>query len=972
MIGADGTVMGMYNPAFEKTKRKVAERRMITLREIGERSSSAHNMEEFWAQALEALSGNEYDIPFVLLYSMDEGFKNDEDLKSGKRCSSKMCTLMGALGIPQDHPIAPARIDMGDGTSGGLGPIFKRIMKSNSPALIQVGSDIPAEMLQDIEWRGFGDPCRDVVVCPISPTTGGQAAQPIRGEAVPGFLVMGVNPRRPYDEDYSLFSQLVSRQMATSLASVMLLEEEIRRGQHAARLAAIDRMELSEQLAARTQEAIESETKFTRMAHLSPAGLFIADSDGHVTYCNDAWSEITKVQRDEDKTYRWIDSVNEEDQPQLKKLWSKIVEHAQPVTAELRFKQPPERKGEEPAEDTWVLFSASPEKNDDGTLKSVFGSITNISSQKWAETFQKRKMEEAMELKRQQENFIDITSHEMRNPLSAILQCADEITVLLSEKSNDGSEGVEVGEGAGSDVIANCIDAAQTISLCAMHQKRIVDDILTFSKLDSAMLVVTPVDVQPITVVQKALKMFEGELQTADIQLQFQIEDSFRQLQIDWVRLDPSRVLQVLINLTTNAIKFTSTQQKRTIKVTVGAMLEKPSTLPCSQVKYFPLRSKRKDLTAGPEWGEGEVVYVRFAVKDTGRGLNAEEMKLLFVRFSQLSPRTHVQYGGSGLGLFISRELTELQGGEIGVASEAGKGSTFAFYVKARRSMAPADPMEQITPSFARTGYDDRHRLKKILSKETVDLPLEKVAGNLIDIAKQKTREDMVNEGLVRSTPLTSPAIDDDAKKFVTPPAPPTSSTTVTTSPSFPFLKPATSTLDSIATSSISTSAANPAQTPAPTSTLKPTPTPTPTPTPNTTSATPKVLICEDNTVNQQVLKKQLERKGCTVYVSNHGGEAIDFLRACRYWRDARCASHGDGCGGCDELKHVSVVLMDLEMPVMDGLTCVREIRRLQRDGWLTRPIPVIAVTANARGEQVRMALEAGMVCFFSLVFFFF
>lgn len=103
-----------------------------------------------------------------------------------------------------------------------------------------------------------------------------------------------------------------------------------------------------------------------------------------------------------------------------------------------------------------------------------------------------------------------------------------------------------------------------------------------------------------------------------------------------------------------------------------------------------------EDLTLAPEWGTGEHVYLYFAVQDTGRGLDEDEKTRLFHRFSQASPRTHVsivilnlkthpdglpltlekvQYGGSGLGLFISRELTELQGGEIGVASVAGVGS---------------------------------------------------------------------------------------------------------------------------------------------------------------------------------------------------------------------------------------------------------------------------------------------------------
>jgi len=443
---------------------------------------------------------------------------------------------------------------------------------------------------------------------------------------------MGVNPRRPYDDDYSLFVQLLSRQLATSLASVVLFEEEIRRGQKAAKLAAMDRYELSEQLAARTQEAKDSETRFTRMAEFSPAGLFIADSDGHINYCNDTWYEITRVPRDSNSTDRWMDAVKEDDQMLVKSLWNDLIEHTKPITAEFRFKALWEDSNGNRT-DTWVLFSAYPELSEQGTLKSVFGSITNISQQKWAEDFQKRKRQEAVELKRQQENFIDITSHEMRNPLSAILQCADEISSSLIDFRASNSSTIDL------ELVNSNIDAAQTIALCAQHQKRIVDDVLTLSKLDSAMLLVTPVDVQPLTVVQRALKMFEGELQTSDIQMKLVVDESFRSLGIDWVRIDPSRVLQVLINLTTNAIKFTSTQTKRTITVTIGASSTKPSASDKRLVEYFPSRAKRLDMTQGPDWGTGEEVYLHFAVRDTGRGLNDEEKKLLFLRFSQASPR---------------------------------------------------------------------------------------------------------------------------------------------------------------------------------------------------------------------------------------------------------------------------------------------------------------------------------------------
>lgn len=417
---------------------------------------------------------------------------------------------------------------------------------------------------------------------------------------------------------------------------MVLFEEEIRRGQRAAKLAALDRYELSEQLAARTQEARDSETKFTRMAELAPVGMFIANSHGRITYCNDSWYEISRVPKESNSTDQWIEFVLDEDKKLVKQVWHDLVFKTKLANAEFRFKAPwLDRNGV--LGETWVLLSAYPEKNDQGALKSIFGSITNISQQKWVEGLQKRKMEEAVELKRQQENFIDITSHEMRNPLSAILQCSDEIISSLSEARSRQPSGLSTA------VFDDNIDAAQTIALCAQHQKRIVDDVLTLSKLDSALLMVTPVDVQPMTVVQRALKMFEGELQTADILMKFVVDRSFKDLNVDWVRFDPSRVLQVLINLTTNAIKFTTTESKRTITVTIAASLQKPSSDANNVVSYFPSREKRVDIFKSPDWGDGEDIYIHFAVEDTGRGLSDEEKKLLFQRFSQASPRTHVQ-----------------------------------------------------------------------------------------------------------------------------------------------------------------------------------------------------------------------------------------------------------------------------------------------------------------------------------------
>lgn len=103
--------------------------------------------------------------------------------------------------------------------------------------------------------------------------------------------------------------------------------------------------------------------------------------------------------------------------------------------------------------------------------------------------------------------------------------------------------------------------------------------------------------------------------------------------------------------------------------------------------------------------------------------------------------------------------------------------------------------------------------------------------------------------------------------------------------------------------------------------------------------------------VNQKVLRRQLENHGITTFVANHGGEALDMIKHSRYWK-------GHGPDAVD----LGVVLMDKEMPVMDGLQCTSEIRQFEKQGLLKGHVPIIAVTANARSEQIAALLDAGMV----------
>lgn len=323
--------------------------------------------------------------------------------------------------------------------------------------------------------------------------------------------------------------------------------------------------------------------------------------------------------------------------------------------------------------------------------------------------------------------------------------------------------------------------------------------------------------------------------------------------------------------MTTNAIKFTTTEETRTIEVILSASSVRPSTSKNPCVSYFPMRSKRIDQTLGPDWGDGDELFLEFAVRDTGRGLTPEEKKVLFQRFSQASPRTHVQYGGSGLGLFISRELTELQGGEIGVSSEAGKGSTFAFYVKCRRSHKPTEVIDSI-PAVSLT-----RKVSNAKEKGRASAP------KIKDFAALSEKHPAIEKIKPKKTNINVLIVEDNLGDYIL------------------------------------------------------------------FSPCPESLLIF--LVNQKVLQRQLQNHGFTTQVANHGGEALDRLKTSTYWKDAP-----------PDATQINVVLMDKEMPVMDGLQCTNKIRELESKGLLKTHVPIIAVTANARSEQIATLLGAGMV----------
>lgn len=676
---------------------------------------------------------------------------------------------------------------------------------------------------------------------------------------------------------------------------------------------------------------------------------------------NKAYLDLTGMRREDfwANSHQWSSTVIPEDREYVEEQWQRLVQRQSIQPFEFRvnreWSSPVSTDEKDRMEYSWILANAFLKYDEGGEPQRILAWLTDISHQKWSQQLQAQRLEDALETKRQSENFIDMTSHEMRNPLSAILQSADGILTALKFDKSESRRPSQLREPLFLDSEAQeiIIDSAQTVVLCAQHQKRIVDDILTLSKLDSNLLVICPDLVQPVTLIERAIKMYEAELNSANIKLNLSIHQSYDNMDIDRVLLDPSRLLQVLINLLTNAIKFTKDRDKRAISIFLSASQKKPSA-GHNNLVYIPRRLSRPDHTFSQEWGPGEDIFLQITVEDTGKGLTEDEMKLLFHRFSQASPKTYGEYGGSGLGLFISRELTELQGGEIGVASQAGHGSTFAFYIKARRPTLesadnkPSSPMETLrTP------------------------PLRRLSSHKRDQSDSTRRGDFM--------PLTSPSDPSWTYSRVetknVSPAQPVEADPKARYPDLKILivevcKHVCSLNHAICSDLVT-----------------------------------QCNFLQDNLINQKVLAQQLRRAGCTTHIANHGLEALSVLaRSTFYTSDhenfrvktpsqvlnnstppdqtsyipdpdatnpiaplSRSPSlpptHPSSANNdsSSNLFDISVCLMDLEMPVMDGLSCVRRIRAMEAEGLLNRHVPVIAVTANARSEQIAIAMEAGM-----------
>jgi signal transduction histidine kinase/PAS domain-containing protein len=600
------------------------------------------SVDDIFSETLTVLETNPRDIPFAMLYKLEEGL------------SSTTLQLQGHYGLPEGHKLLVASASIQ--SDEGLIPDMRRT--GSEPIYI-----VPDERFEAVTWKGWGEPSTQVAILPI-----------INGLRIFGYLVVGTNPYRPFNDRSRQFFRDLHRLVSGLVSSAVDLESSKRR---------------EEQLEA---DLAFSDLKLRHLISHASVGMCHTSLDGKMLWANDHYYHLAgKNMEEHGVDYAFLDVYIDEDRPKVQEVWEHLLAGVEHISAEFRTKRTwTSPNGEEGPASIQVL--AFPYRDpESGQVKSIMACTTDISRLRWAQDFHARSAAEAREAKRQQEAFIDVVSHEMRNPLSAIVHCADAVMVA-AEECQTGT--------ADADFPLRCIEAlsenlqsAKIIMQCAHHQKRIIDDVLTLSKLDAMLLSITPVIVKPQNLVDSIVSIFEAELKTHSIDCSITADSTFVDLAVEQVHLDSSRVTQVFINLMTNAIKFVKSLDHRQISIRFGACKANPRGL-FPQDMFWATSEQNSDVTNSPDWGSGEEIFLTFAVQDSGIGLQQEDIAKIFGRFQQANVKTHVKYGGSGLGLFISKKLAEKQGGEIGVSSVQGKGSTFGFYVKTRRS-------EQTAPAAA-------------------------------------------------------------------------------------------------------------------------------------------------------------------------------------------------------------------------------------------------------------------------------
>lgn len=552
----------------------------------------------------------------------------------------------------------------------------------------------------------------------------------------------------------------------------------------------------------------------------------------------------------------------------------------------------------------WVLTSKLPLTGEDGCILGTLGVSKDITDLKAVEAELEHARDQALASVRLKSEFLANMSHEIRTPLNAVVGMTG---LLLETDLNDDQR-----------------DFAETIRKSADSLLGIINDILDFSKIEAGKLSIEHIVFDLHETIENTVELLGEAARKKQIELLCWIHEGVPRM----VNGDPGRIRQVLVNLVGNAVKFTSEGE---VVIEIGAQ---------------PAKKAQAEVS--------------FQVRDTGIGIPPEARARLFQPFSQADGSTTRKFGGTGLGLAISRQLIELMGGQIGVESSVGAGSTFWFKIRLDNLDATVQPPPTKPTVEALEGkrvliVDDNETNRKILRHQIGGWGMETHEASTSEGALHSLR---VLNGMGKSVnavilDFQMPSMDgfqlaDAIGKLALqmPPSLLLLSSSCLVSPrqaaehgiQTVLTKPVKKLrLHEALAQALGKSAPTPAgrlrdsawtALKAADAVFKPSKT--------------RVLVAEDNAVNQKVALMQLSKLGYKADAVASGKEVVEAVARLPY----------------------DIILMDCQMPDMDGYEATRQIRAMEAlhiDPRHPRGIYIIALTASAFAEDRKKCLEVGM-----------
>ncbi|EFJ35564.1 hypothetical protein SELMODRAFT_451444 [Selaginella moellendorffii] len=583
----------------------------------------------------------------------------------------------------------------------------------------------------------------------------------------------------------------------------------------------------------------------------------------------------------------------------------------------------------------WFRLRGQALWDEQGNPLRMAGSLSDITERiRWEEE-QERLIANLAEARDKAESaakarseFLAVMSHEIRTPLNGVIGMA---SVLLDTDPTPDQE--------------ECLETIRTSGECLLS---IINDILDFSKIDAGKLTIAPVPCNLRSLVEDVGSMLALRVEPKGVELVVHYDSPFFAVSVDTIRLR-----QVLINLIGNSCKFTHAGH---ILVNVS-LLCKSCQKQLKATDFWECRSCSKDVNSfkGRELDSDAkhvkpVEYFKFSISDSGIGIAEDKLGLLFEKFSQCDQLTSSMYGGTGLGLAVSKSLVDLMGGEIVVESREGVGSTFSFSIPLEIDVVSEKNRHQVPLLYSsrfqarpRILVIDNHKItRQVMCEQIESWGIEcqcsgdvasalKLLANRFHVAVvdnvlvetfqkklqiKRIAEEFPGTKFILLKPVGHRVNAQEAYGFSCTLSRPLRQSTLKDALLKTFNLLGFKSFEEASRPALASSnrskAGDKAQ----------------------TRRHPKVLVVEDNKVNQMVAIRLLNNLGCTVDVACNGQEAVSIV---------------------DKPVEYDLIFMDCHMPVLDGFQASRLIRSKQK---LT---PIVALTAATMESELEKCLECGM-----------